>query len=81
MSVLHFPVRMEAPALTTLVITPANVWLHLKVMNTQGEGKVNIINSRKHFCHLSELISLFRAVLLGLYFLKASFKSDQPIST
>lgn len=79
MSVPHFPARMEAPVLTNLVITTANVWLHLKVMNTKGEGKVNIINFRKHFCHLSEFISLFQAALLGLGFLQASFKSDQPI--
>lgn len=59
MSVLHFPARMEPPALTNPVITSANVWLHLKVMNTKGEGKANIINFRKHFCQLSELISLF----------------------
>lgn len=79
MSVLHFPARMEAPALTNLVITTANVWLHLKVMNTEGEGKVNIINFRKHSCHLSELVSLFRVALLGLCLLKVGFKSDQPI--
>jgi len=39
MSAIHFPARMEPPALTNLVITSANVWLHLKVMNTKGEGK------------------------------------------
>ena len=74
MSVRLFPAIMEAPALTGLVITTASVWLHLKVMNTKGEGRVNIINFRKHFCHLSELISLFEAGLLGLYFLKVGFK-------
>lgn len=59
MSVLHLPVRMEPPALTNRVITSANVWLHLKVMNTKGKGKANVINFRKHFCQLSKLISLF----------------------
>ena len=44
MSVLHLPARMEPLALTSLVITSANVWLHLKVMRTEGmrtESKVN----------------------------------------
>lgn len=67
---------MEAPALTSPVITPASVWLHLKVMNIEGEGKVNKINFRKHFCLLSELISFSQAELLGCDFLNASFKSD-----
>lgn len=48
---------MEPPALTNLVIISAYVWLRLKVMNTKGEGKANIINFRKHFCQFSELIS------------------------
>lgn len=58
MSVLHIPARMELLALTNLVITSADVWLHLKVMNTKGEGEANIINFEKHFCLLSELISV-----------------------
>lgn len=58
--VLHIHARMELPALTNLVITSAIVWLHLKVMNTKGEGKANIINFKKHFCLLSELVLVFQ---------------------
>lgn len=59
MSVLHFPARMEPPALTNLVIISANVWLRLKVMNTKGEGKANIINLIRHFYHLFKCLSVF----------------------
>lgn len=44
MSVLHLPARMEPLALTSLVITSANVWLHLKVMSTEGMGTKSKVN-------------------------------------
>lgn len=42
-SVPLLPARMEQLALTSLVITSASVWLHLKVMSTEegGGSKVN----------------------------------------
>lgn len=43
-SVLHLPARMEPLALTSLVITSANVWLHLKVMSTEGMGTESKVN-------------------------------------
>lgn len=44
MSVLHPPARMEPLALTSLVITSASVWLHLKVMSTEGMGTKSKVN-------------------------------------
>lgn len=43
-SVFHLPARMEPLALTSLVITSANVWLHLKVMSTEGMGTKSKVN-------------------------------------
>lgn len=43
-SVLHLPARMEPLALTSLVITSASVWLHLKVMSTERMGTKSKVN-------------------------------------
>lgn len=54
MSVLHLPARTEPLALTSLVITSANVWLHLKVMSTEGMvTKKKLINFTYYYFHLS----------------------------
>lgn len=44
-SVIPLPVRTEPLALTSLVITSANAWLHLKVIHPEGTGtKAKLIN-------------------------------------
>lgn len=80
MSALHISARTELLALTNPVITSATVWLHLKVMNTKGEGKANIIHFKKHFCHLSELISVFKQHYQSFIFLKSASKVTNQLS-
>lgn len=57
MSMVYIFGRMEPPALTKLVITPANECLYLKATNMKEEGKSNIINFKEHSFLLSDLIS------------------------
>ena len=67
------PARMGPLALTSLVITTANVWLHLKVISTRGaergggcdgRKKAKLINFRKLSSHLPEPILPHRYVFI-----------------